>query len=139
MLPAPEAAESERSIAELAEQGNVDELLTLARTYRAGSAEVPRDLKKCFACYEAAAALGSAEAEHGAGLFYLSEKGSDPFSPLKKYLNHFSGSNQKRGNSPFVSGNDHLRIYNSFQKHQIRLLDSQELDLTAIFRLKLLT
>jgi hypothetical protein len=55
------------SIEELALAGDVEQLLGLAKSYRAA-----RDLRTCLACYEAAARLGSAEAEHAVGLFCLS-------------------------------------------------------------------
>jgi hypothetical protein len=68
--PAPRAppdAEALPTIDELVQAGDSDKLLELAKGYRAS-----RDLKACLACYEAAAKLGSAEAEHAVGLFLLS-------------------------------------------------------------------
>jgi hypothetical protein len=59
-------AEEPRTIESLVHAGDVDALLELAKSYRAS-----RDLKACLACYEAAAGLGSAEAEHAVGLFCL--------------------------------------------------------------------
>ncbi len=60
-------AEGLPSIDELAAAGDTEKLLELAKGYR-----TTRDLKACLACYEAAAKLGSAEAEHAVGLFLLS-------------------------------------------------------------------
>jgi hypothetical protein len=68
--PAPEAssgAEALPTVDELVQAGDTEKLLELAKGYRAS-----RDLKACLACYEAAATLGSAEAEHAVGLFLLS-------------------------------------------------------------------
>ena len=55
------------TIAELVAAGDASRLLELAKGYRAS-----RDLKACLECYEAAATLGNAEAEHAVGLFLLS-------------------------------------------------------------------
>ena len=55
------------SIDDLVEAGDPAPLLELAKGYRAS-----RDLKSCLQCYEAAAKLGSADAQHAVGLFYLS-------------------------------------------------------------------
>jgi len=67
------ANEGERdALAELSEAGDVGAILELARQYRAGTADVPRDLERCLACYQAAADLGSAEAEYAVALFHLS-------------------------------------------------------------------
>jgi hypothetical protein len=46
-------------------------VLALARAYRAGTEELPRDLGQCFECYRRAAELGSAEAEYSLALFYF--------------------------------------------------------------------
>src|SRR5262245_9490103 len=62
-----EAEEEPSTIESLVHAGDVEGLLELAKSYRAS-----RDLKACLACYEAAAGLGSADAEHAVGLFYLS-------------------------------------------------------------------
>lgn len=59
------------SISELAERGDLEGLLALAKAHRAGTAALPRDLGKCFEAYKAAAALGSAAAEHAVALFLL--------------------------------------------------------------------
>ena len=67
-----EAAGEPASVEELAALGDVDALLDIARVYRAGSATVARDLKKCFEAYSAASLLGNADAEHATALFHLS-------------------------------------------------------------------
>jgi hypothetical protein len=59
--------EAKPTIDDLLLHGDVDSLLELAKSYRAS-----KDLKSCFQCYEAAAKLGSAEAEHAVGQFHLS-------------------------------------------------------------------
>ena len=66
------AARAPPDIADLVAKGDTAGLLDLARAYRAGTGGAPRDLKKCFECYSAAAELGSAEAQYSAALFYLS-------------------------------------------------------------------
>jgi len=59
------------ALTELTEAGDVAAILDLAKRYRAGADGTPRDLARCLACYEAAAELGSAEAEYAVALFYL--------------------------------------------------------------------
>lgn len=66
-----EGSEREDRISALKLAGDVDGLLTLARGLRAGTGGVPRDMAGCLAAYLAAAELGSATAQHAAGLFYL--------------------------------------------------------------------
>jgi hypothetical protein len=56
------------------EPPDAEALLALALAYLRGTPEVPRDLAKCFACYRAAADLGSLEADYPLALFYLSGK-----------------------------------------------------------------
>jgi hypothetical protein len=51
---------------------DLERLIALAKAYRAGADGFPRDLKRCFECYSAAAALGSAEAKYAVALFFLS-------------------------------------------------------------------
>src|SRR5262245_7243300 len=67
-----EAAGDGLSIDALVARADVDGLLDLAKAYRTGTADVPRDLAKCFRCYDEAAKLGSAAAEYSAALFHLS-------------------------------------------------------------------
>lgn len=64
--------ENADEIGSLRVRGDIDALLELAKTYRAGSAAGGRDLPKCLAAYRAAAELGSAEAEYAVALFVLS-------------------------------------------------------------------
>jgi len=61
-----------RSIEALRDAGDVDGLLALAKAYRSGTEGPARDLAKCLACYRAAAALGSPEAEYAVALFLMS-------------------------------------------------------------------
>lgn len=65
--PEPSGAEALPSVDDLVQAGDTGKLLELAKSYRAS-----RELKACLGCYEAAAKLGSAEAEHAVGLFLLS-------------------------------------------------------------------
>ncbi len=69
--PAAEAeedgGEALPTVDDLVKAGDIAGLLALAKGYRAS-----KELPACLRCYEAAAALGSAEAEHAVGLFLLS-------------------------------------------------------------------
>jgi hypothetical protein len=65
------APERASSIEALRAQGDVDGLIHLAKAYRAGTAGLARDLKKCFEAYSAAAELGNPLALHALGLFHL--------------------------------------------------------------------
>src|SRR5512140_3176412 len=56
------------SIEDLARAGDVEALIELAKELREA-----KDLKGCLACYEAAARLGSADAEHAVGIFLMSD------------------------------------------------------------------
>jgi len=70
----PETEEAEAPldpIDEAASAGDVDALLELARAYRVGTNDTPKDLARCMTAYRAAAALGSAEAEYALALFHL--------------------------------------------------------------------
>jgi hypothetical protein len=69
---AAEEAGAPATLEELVAREDVDGLLALAKAHRGGTDGVTKDLKQCLACYAAAAKLGSAEAEYGAALFYLS-------------------------------------------------------------------
>jgi hypothetical protein len=69
---APAANEDlEEGPADLEAAGDVEGLLARARAYRAGSPPFPRDLRKCFEAYAAAARLGSADAEYAVALFLV--------------------------------------------------------------------
>ncbi len=56
----------------LGDELDVDQLLALAREYRAGSEARPRDLRACFETYKRAAQLGSVEATYAVALFLMS-------------------------------------------------------------------
>jgi TPR repeat protein len=69
MDPKTQAAEGDWL--SLEEQGDVESLLALARAYRSGDADRPKDLRACFEAYLSAARLGSAEASYAVALFYF--------------------------------------------------------------------
>src|SRR5258708_5675977 len=56
----------------LKKRGDVKGLLTLAKAYRSGQAPGGRDMKRCYAAYQAAAELGSPDAEYAVALFCMS-------------------------------------------------------------------
>ncbi len=68
---AADADLSRATVEELEAAGDAEGLLALARAHSKGANGAPKDLEKCLACYVAAARLGSAEGDYGAGLFYL--------------------------------------------------------------------
>jgi hypothetical protein len=66
------ALDAASDLASLKASADIVGLLALAKAYRSGAAPGGRDMKKCLETYEAAAELGSAEAEYAVALFHLS-------------------------------------------------------------------
>lgn len=58
-------------VAAMGARSDVEGLLRLARAYRSGAAPGGRDMKRCFEAYQAAAALGSGDAEFAVALFHM--------------------------------------------------------------------
>ncbi len=56
---------------DLERAGDVEGLLLLARAFRGGLHGQPKDLRRCYEAYAAAAKLGSPEAEYALALFHL--------------------------------------------------------------------
>jgi hypothetical protein len=67
----PERDPYEADDSELPATDDVEGLLALAKSYRAGTLPGGRDMAKCLDTYRAAANLGSAEAEYAVALFYM--------------------------------------------------------------------
>lgn len=67
-----EEHEHELDLAALKASADMVGILALAKAYRTGSAPGGKDMKKCLETYQAAADLGSAEAEYAVALFFLS-------------------------------------------------------------------
>lgn len=67
-----EEHEHELDLAALKASADMVGILALAKAYRTGTAPGGKDMKKCLETYQAAAELGSAEAEYAVALFYLS-------------------------------------------------------------------
>lgn len=65
----PESDEPLPSRAEAESRGDAAALREIAKAYRSGTRGMPRDLKACFDCYEAAAKLGDPESHYALALF----------------------------------------------------------------------
>ena len=140
-----EAGASVDRLDELQDAGDVEGLMALARAYRAGTDDIPKDLARCMDAYRAAASLGSAEAEYALALFHLT--GAVVARDLEKGASHLRAAADRGSVSAkiYVANLYELGVYYArdsekadvFYRSAARAADIRDIPTSAPYELKM--